>query len=117
MEKTTNETATQHATKARSEKNESVARLNATIDNLKNDLSALEEILNQKLQRKETDIDGICQQIVRMEDKIREANYRLSLENPSDSVAAPRKKAMNLYGQGYMSIRPPKGKLRKPIAE
>jgi len=103
MEQITSAQAAQQTTGGKSSQAENLAEM---IEKLKNDLCQMEEILSQKLQHRDTDIDGICNQITRTQDRIKELQYRQSLENPSDPVAGPRTKAMALFGQGFVNIRP-----------
>ena len=79
---------------------------NNRIDQLTLELNSCRYALNEKLKKNETDINGICSYISRLEDQIRECQYQQSQESAADPGNTPRNKAKALIGQGIVKIRP-----------
>jgi hypothetical protein len=112
MEPITTSQPGQQTNGSKSSGSEVPADYNAAIERLKSQLAGCQNALNEKLQKNETDINGICSHINRLEDQIREIQYRQSLESASDPGNAPRIRAKALIGQGFINIRPQAGNAR-----
>jgi hypothetical protein len=85
-----------------SEKTESAE---ACIARLTDEIRQLESVILQKLERGETDINGICQLITRKEEKRREYQSKITGETDSNAADKPKRKAMVLIGNGIIDIR------------